>query len=215
MRIDVRGEPFELLPERGLFWPSQRTLVLADCHLGKAETFQQQGLWLPSQSGQADLMRLSMLAKRWDPRRILFLGDLIHARSGVTPDIVARFADWIDEFGGAVSVVLGNHDTGLAKHWPPEWHGAQLCDRAEIGSFVFQHLPQKEPVGETMFHWVGHVHPTILLAKGPDRMRLPGFVIGKSQGLLPAFSSASGGCDRPVRAGERAFVIGEGRVFEV
>jgi hypothetical protein len=46
-------------------------------------------------------------------------------------------------------------------------------------------------------------------------MRLPGFVISEFQGLLPAFSSLSGGYDLQVQGSERAFVIGNDQVFPI
>lgn len=55
----------------------------------------------------------------------------------------------------------------------------------------------------------------IQLAQGPDRVRLPGFVINDAQGLLPAFSSVSGGYDVPLRPGERRFGIGDHRIYEL
>ncbi|MFO0719333.1 MAG: hypothetical protein U0319_01235 [Nitrospira sp.] len=69
MRIRIRDECVALLPERAMFWPTHSLLVVADCHLGKAETFQQQGFWLPSQSGQQDLTRLCARAQCWRTAR--------------------------------------------------------------------------------------------------------------------------------------------------
>ncbi len=215
MRLTVCGEQFELLPERALFWPSRRLLVVADCHLGKAETFQQQGFWLPSQSRQQDLSRLSALATRVGAEEVLFLGDLVHALSGVTEAVVAEFAQWLREFDGSVRIVLGNHDAGLAKRWPEEWRRAALCERVDIERFRFQHHLGGGQGEAGLFYWVGHVHPMIRLERGPDRLRLPAFVIGSFRGLLPAFSSMSGGYDVSPPAEERVFVIGEGQVYEV
>lgn len=209
----VRDESFELLPERALFWPAHGLLVVADCHLGKAETFQQQGLWLPSQSGQQDLTRLSSLTLRLGAKHVLFLGDLVHSLNGVTEPIVAEFARWLQEFKGAVQVMLGNHDAGLARRWPPQWGRADRCAQATIGQFRFQHQPVERQAEADIFYWVGHVHPMIQLAQGPDRVRLPGFVIKEYQGLLPAFSSVSGGYDVPWRPDERRFAIGGDRIY--
>ena len=58
-------------------------------------------------------------------------------------------------------------------------------------------------------------HPMISLQKGPDRVRLPGFVISGFQGLLPAFSSLSGGYDVPFSSDDHVFVAGNGRVYEI
>lgn len=215
MKITVRGECVELLPERALFWPAHSLLAVADCHLGKAETFQQQGFWLPSQSGQQDIARLSGLALRLEAKHVLFLGDLIHSLSGVTKAVVAEFAQWLQEFSGSVQVVLGNHDARLARRWPEEWQRVDRCEQVTIGPFRFQHHPVDATLETGTFYWVGHVHPMIQLVQGPDRVRFPGFVINEFQGMLPAFSSVSGGYDVPFRPTERRFAIGGDRIYEL
>ena len=215
MRILVRGEWFELLGERCLYWPSQRLLVVADCHFGKAETFQQRGLWLPSVPIQQDLDVLSTLTKRLSVRHLLFLGDLVHSLAGVTKDIVRDFATWLSGYPGRVEVVIGNHDAGLAKRWPAAWHGAKLSAGLRIGNFLFEHRPPGKSTRDPSFHWAGHVHPVMPLNCGPDRIRLPTFIISESQGLLPAFSRLAGGFDVSPSAGDRIFVVGEQEVYEV
>lgn len=215
MRIHVRGESFELMPERCLFWPSQRLLVVADCHFGKAETFQHHGLWLPSASITQDLAVLSTLTSRLSAEQLLFLGDLVHSLAGVTEDIVHDFADWMTSYPGHVQVVVGNHDAGLAKRWPAAWNGAQLSERVRIGDFLFQHQPADEPSQDGTFYWAGHVHPVMRLERGPDRIRLPAFVISKFQGLLPAFSHLAGGFEVSPSVHDRVFVVGQQDVHEV
>lgn len=215
MRIVVRGEFFELLPERCLYWPSQRLLAVADCHFGKAETFQRHGLWLPSVSLGSELDRLSALADRWSARRILFLGDLVHSWAGVTEDLVRGFTAWVSGYSGDVQVVIGNHDSGLAKRWPAAWDGIQVREQVRIGDFLFRHQPPDEPSRDPIFHWAGHVHPMMRLKKGPDRIRLPAFVISESYGLLPAFSQLAGGYDVPPADHNRIFVVERQGVYEV
>lgn len=215
MRIIIREEWFELLPERCLLWPSQRLLVVADCHFGKAETFQQQGLCLPSAPIQRDLAVLSALTKRFSVQHLLFLGDLVHALAGVTEDIIRDFATWLTAYPGHVQVVIGNHDAGLATRWPAAWNGAQLSKRVRVGDFLFQHQPTDEPSQDRTFYWAGHVHPMMRLERGPDRIRLPAFVISEFQGLLPAFSQLAGGFDVSPSSRRRIFVVSEQGVYEV
>ena len=215
MQIVVRGELFELLCERCLYWPSHRLLVVADCHFGKAETFQQHGLWLPSAPIQQDLVVLSTLTKRLSVKHLLFLGDLVHSLAGVTEDIVRNFATWLSGYPGRVEVMIGNHDTGLAKRWPTAWNDVKLSDCLRIGDFIFQHQPPDRPSHEGTFHWTGHVHPVMSLDRGPDRVRLPAFIISDSLGLLPAFSQLAGGFEVSPSAHDRVFVVGKHNVYEV
>ena len=215
MRIVVRQEDFELLPDRCLYWPSQELLVVADIHMGKAETFQQQGLWLPDGARARDLSTLRQIIAERPVRHVIFLGDLVHSAAGATDELIEDFAQWMRDFGETVWVVLGNHDVGLAKRWPAAWGQATLCSHVAIGRFIFQHEPIATPVSDEIFYWVGHVHPTISLQKGPDRMRLPGFVISAFQGLLPAFTSLGGGYDVPYSPSDRVFVVSGGRVYPI
>jgi metallophosphoesterase superfamily enzyme len=57
-----------LLPERAAWLPQARTLLVADLHLGKAETFQAHGIPLPSDGDAGTLNLLLELAARWRPR---------------------------------------------------------------------------------------------------------------------------------------------------
>ena len=77
------GQPLQLLAERALWDPSERQLLLADLHLGKAESFQASGIPLPSDGDLGNLNRLLELAARWQPKRLVVLGDLIHSRLGL------------------------------------------------------------------------------------------------------------------------------------
>lgn len=215
MRIILREELFELLPERCLFWPSQRLLVVADCHFGKAETFQRHGLWLPSAPLRQDLAVLSAVTKQLSIERILFLGDLVHSLSGVTEDIIHDFATWLTAYPGHVQVVVGNHDAALAKRWPAAWNSATLGERVRVGDFIFQHQPSDESSRNRTFYWAGHVHPMMRLEHGPDRIRLPAFVISESQGILPAFSQLAGGFDVPPSSRKRIFVVRGQEIYEV
>ena len=47
MNLQLKNEIFMLHPEKVLIWPKHDLVVIADIHLGKAETFLQSGLWLP------------------------------------------------------------------------------------------------------------------------------------------------------------------------
>lgn len=48
--IQCAGEAVWLLPERALWWPAQRMLMVADAHFGKAATFRARGVPVPAGS---------------------------------------------------------------------------------------------------------------------------------------------------------------------
>jgi len=80
-----RGHRLDLLAERAVWDPEQRTLLVADLHLGKAEVFQAHGVALPSDGDGASLNALLELSHRFHPAQVVVLGDLIHGRVGLTP----------------------------------------------------------------------------------------------------------------------------------
>ena len=68
-----------LLPERAAWDPQRRALLVADLHLGKAESFQAQGIPLPS-DGDREPQSSSRALLQPCPEQVLVLGDLIHSR---------------------------------------------------------------------------------------------------------------------------------------
>ncbi|TXD50975.1 DEAD/DEAH box helicase, partial [Ralstonia sp. TCR112] len=50
LAIQCAGETVWLLPERALWWPVQRMLMVADAHFGKAATFRARGVPVPAGS---------------------------------------------------------------------------------------------------------------------------------------------------------------------
>ena len=215
-QIQIRGETFELLPERALHWPKRHLLVIADLHLGKAETFQSYGLPLPTGANAEDLDRITALIEKHEARHVLFLGDLVHAVTGVTGEVVDLFAKWIAGFRGEITVALGNHDIGLSKKWPEAWRRAELVYSWSADGIVFQHEPPTaEELAGGEFFWIGHIHPMVVLRGGPDRMRLPCFAITGEQGWLPAFSSLAGGHNLKFARGQRLYAIGGEKIVEI
>ncbi|GEN06109.1 putative phosphoesterase [Myxococcus fulvus] len=211
-QVRVGGTPLELLPERALFWPEARTLAVADLHWGKTESFQRHGIPLPLGVLDEDLARLSSALSATEARRLLVLGDLVHAREGLTPTLVQRLAAW-REFHADVTMVLirGNHD--LRAGPPPDaWRLDVHESHLDEGPFRFAHHPTPET---GRYVWAGHLHPTVRLSAGRDRLRLPCFHLGRDVGVLPAFSAFTGGFDMPRRPGERVFALAGPSVVEV
>src|SRR5438874_327785 len=88
--LGVGGETLRLLPERAVYWPRLRTLIAADLHWGKEETFRASAIPIPAGPIQADLARLSTVLTRAGATRLLILGDLWHARAGMADTLFAE-----------------------------------------------------------------------------------------------------------------------------
>jgi DNA ligase-associated metallophosphoesterase len=184
-----------LLPGRAAFLPASGTLLVADLHLGKAATFRRAGIPVPEGSAQADLARLESLVRDTAARRLLILGDLLHARSGCTEAVCAEFAATRRRITAAeVVLVIGNHDRGLGR--VPATLGLDACvPHLAEPPFHFVHEPAVPlQADHAAFTVAGHLHPTVSIrSPGGDRIADRGFVAEASTLVLPAFGSFTGG----------------------
>ena len=110
--LDWHGHRLELLPQRAVWDPAQKLLLLADVHLGKAEAFQASGIALPSDGDADNLNRVIELAHRLAPARVIVLGDLTHSRFGLTAELRTLLAALPELLGCPLQLVEGNHDAG-------------------------------------------------------------------------------------------------------
>jgi len=209
IQLTVCNEDVVLLPTRAVAWPAQKTLLVADLHWGKTETFRAHGIALPDGCFESDLQRLSATLNATNSQRLIILGDLVHHHMGITKNVLARIAQWRREFTGEIRLIRGNHDRQPVA---PAWNMFEHNHHWSEGPFTFGHVP--EPVKGT-FLWAGHLHPTVVLRGAGDRLRLPCFHLGRHVGILPAFSEFSGGYNVRKGANERIFAIADQNVIEL
>src|SRR5438034_4796028 len=119
--IIFANQSLELLPDRAVFWPARQTLLLADVHLGKAAAFRTLGVPVPESTAK-DLSRITRLIEQTQARRIIILGDLIHAKAGRQPEVIDAIARWRELHSKTqILLVRGNHDRASGKI-PIEWN---------------------------------------------------------------------------------------------
>ncbi len=216
--IDVQwgGEEWAALGERALWWPRRRTLCIADLHLGKAAAFRNAGVPVPEMTTGADLARLTALVNRWVPQRLVIIGDMLHAKAGMSPSVVESFAEWrTAHWDLDVCLIRGNHDQSAGDP-PREWHvrvrDGSYADEAD-GRVRFCHNPA-EAVGDSGSTLCGHLHPAVLLSGASRDMRAACFWLQERIGVLPAFGSFTGSrVVRPAR-GDRVLVVHGGQIAE-
>jgi len=202
LTITWQDQSWTLLGERALWWDRERTLILSDLHLGKAEDFQAAGIPVPSTVHDDDFERLEALLRKWSPRHVMVLGDLIHSARREYPELVARFTELRHAIRGVRwTLALGNHDV-RGTEYLKTWGFDEIVTEVDHGGLLFAHDELRDRTGV-----VGHVHPVVKLKVGPDRMRLPCFVVGKTRLLLPSFGAFTGGYEITPGRGERIFVI--------
>lgn len=206
LTITVRGEEITLLPQRAAYWPRQRTLVIADLHWGKSETFAASGVPLPLGSSEAELTRLGTLIGATGAERVLVLGDLIHAARGVTEALSQLVARFRLDHPVRLQLVTGNHDMARL---PAAWNIERVGPCLDEGPFRFRHAPDEQ---NERFVWAGHLHPTVRLEGGGDLLRLPCFRVSRACLVLPAFSDFTNGIVMQREPGVARYAIADDHV---
>jgi DNA ligase-associated metallophosphoesterase len=208
----VGGERVVLYAERALSWPRQRTLFVADVHLGKGAAFRAGGVPIPRGSTATDLARLTRLVAASDATRLVVLGDFLHAKAGRVAALAQAFVAWRAQHA-ALDVVLvrGNHDA-RAGDPPREWHIVTVDEPHPLPPFLACHRVDAPPTGYAL---CGHVHPGMRIDAAGESARLPCFVLGARRAILPAFGRFTGLADIIPLAGERIVAIAGRALFEL
>lgn len=210
--IQLAGEHVELLADRALFWPRERTLFIADPHFGKGGAFRKLGLAVPDDT-RPELARLTRLLSDTAAARLVILGDFLHARPGVTPRLLDLLGEWrADHAGVEMILVRGNHDRRAGD--PPESLDIEcVAEPWSLGPWACCHEPQEFAGRHTL---AGHVHPGYALrGRGSSGVRSPCFWLRPACAVLPAFGAFTG-LEVVVRSPEyRIVMVGENRLFEI
>lgn len=211
--IVVKGEDIHLLPERALWWPARRILLIADIHFGKAATFRALGQPIPAGTTAGNLTRLDRLLQALPAQRLIFLGDFLHGREARTLGLFNHLLQWRQAWPRlCCQLVRGNHDRRAGD--PPGELAMEVIDEPLTeGPFALCHEPQAL---EDRYVMAGHVHPaTVLRGRGKERLSLPCFCFGKRIALLPAFGEFTGTWPVEALPGQRIYAVGDGHVWSV
>lgn len=214
--IDVAGEDLLLLPERAIYWPRERTLLIADPHFGKAQTFRAAGIAAPERSHSVDLEVLAHLIETTGAESLIVLGDLLHSRSGVRDSVIDALRSWRERHNSlAVTLIRGNHDRSSGD--PPAQLGIRCVAPGEqLGPFELVHEP--EEASGSGYALCGHLHPGLQLGGtgGLGRKtgaKFPAFIVGADCAILPAFGRFTGLASVRPAEGDRLAIIADGEVI--
>ncbi len=209
VRFRVAGDEgvLWLLPQRAVWWPAERTVFVADVHLGKAAAFRAAGVPVPGGTTGDNLQRLSTTLQVTGAHRLVVLGDWLHARAALTPAVRQALQAWRAAHAALECVLVrGNHDAHAGDP-PAELDFRVVEEPWPLGPWVCRHAPPAAsvpdhggvPSAPRRLALCGHVHPVAAL-RGParERLRLPCYVLTPSALCLPAFGSFTGG--HPVMA---------------
>lgn len=189
-----------------MFWVQERMLIVADIHLGKVGHFRKAGIAIPKSMEQDDLAELSDLIDRYNPERILFLGDLFHSDLNRDWD---WFVMWRSLFKHiTMTLILGNHDILNQKLYSDL--NFETLKHLDLGPFRFTHEPLNKAELASLQKYIisGHIHPGVILeGAARQKLTLPCFYFSKQQAILPAFGKFTGKMKMKNRVGDHVFAI--------
>ena len=184
--IVVCGRAFIADSSGALYWPDEQTLIVADLHLEKGSSAARRGTMLPPYDTHATLMKLAEAIDRYDPARVVALGDSLHdggaaARNGA--DNLAAIS--IMQENREFLWIAGNHDPVI-----PKLLGGRPAPELVIGGLHLRHEPFAGPATHEIS---AHLHPAARLATHGTAIRRPCFVSNGRRLVMPAFGAFTGG----------------------
>ena len=180
----------------GALWiPETSTAVIADLHLGYSWAQRRRGELGPLADCRTREKVLA-LRDRLQPKRIVFLGDVVHAPRPCAPERA-----WIEDIlnqlasGAQLIAVRGNHDRRFAS----EFRHLAFQDVLtwSDGSVTAAHGDRMDfawPENHTLI--LGHLHPALAIRDSSGAgHKMPVFLGNRHCLVLPAFSPFARGCD--------------------
>ncbi len=210
---EVAGQALQLLPQRVAYVPAHRSLLVADAHFGKAQSFRRLGVPVPAGTTQDNLRRLDNALRVTGAEQVVFLGDLLHSVHAQASGALQALAAWRHQHAQLHCVLVrGNHDARAGD--PPPNLEIKLSDEPWfMGTWALCHHPR---VAAGHYVLSGHLHPGLsLAATGRSRLRLPCFWFGRDRGVLPAFGDFTGLHQIRPAPQDQVFVVADDHVLPV
>lgn len=213
-QILINGETLTPDPLGALYWAREATLIVSDLHFEKGSSFATRGVMLPPYDTRTTLMRLAALIRKYQPRRVVSLGDAFHdgeaeARmddeDASTLEALMHAAEWL--------WILGNHDPA-----PPARFAAPCEEALRTGALTFTHEPTP---GAAPGEIAGHLHPCARVVIEGRSLRRRCFAVGDERLVMPAMGAYAGGLNildpafAPLFAAPAAWVMGAEGVYPV
>ncbi|NJL38338.1 MAG: ligase-associated DNA damage response endonuclease PdeM [Leptolyngbyaceae cyanobacterium RM2_2_4] len=205
--IDVLGMRLQLLAEKAVYLEDKQTLLVADIHLGKSETFQSLGIPIPNRVNQTTLDRLEQLCLKVKPQKLFVLGDLFHSKYALVDEVLEGWSQFQAAVDAEVVLIVGNHDRPLIQVLKNT--SIQCSTHAiEADNLLLSHEPSPQ---QGFLNICGHIHPCVHLKEKLDQLRLPCFYLDRTQNLLvlPSFGEFTGAYEVSLERNSAAYVIAD------
>ncbi|MES2546285.1 MAG: ligase-associated DNA damage response endonuclease PdeM [Pseudomonadota bacterium] len=189
--LTINKQEFIVLADKALYWPQQKSLLIADAHFGKAAAYRALGQPVPQGTTSRNLQRLDALLKQHAVEKIIFLGDFLHAPKSHAFSTLSALRSWRLENAHIQCILIrGNHDL-RAGDPPADLDFNVVTEPYLVDGFALQHIPKPHATHHVI---AGHVHPVYrLLGKGRQSIKLPCCYHTPDLTLLPSFGEFTGG----------------------
>jgi hypothetical protein len=184
--ITVCGKHFVADMTGAVYWPGERTLIVADLHLEKASSFAARGSMLPPYDTRETLLKLAQVIDRYEPSTVVALGDSVHdvsAANRISNDDI-RVLHMLQEDRRWIWMT-GNHDPQLAARL-----GGEVMPELSLEGVTLRHEPR---AGRVTHEIAGHLHPAAKLSMYGHTLRRPCFISNGRRLVVPAFGAFTGG----------------------
>ena len=197
--LTLCGKPLVGDSSGAVFWPAQKTLLVADLHLEKGAAFAALGMLLPPYDTRTTLQRLEKVIDAVKPGRVVALGDSFHRSESA-----ARLAS--EDLAFLIRLqkdrewywICGNHDP----HLPPSI-GGTICTTLTICGVTLRHEPSQTATEREI---AGHLHPVARIARRGAVIRRRCFATDGNRLVMPAFGAYAGGLNVLDRAFAELFL---------
>jgi uncharacterized protein len=225
--LSIEDHTLRLMACGAALWVETQTLLVADLHLGKESTMQRNAIHAPIGASQATLQKLQDCLETTSAKRVIILGDLVHAKCSLSPSQSKMLKAMLDDHVSSEWILVeGNHDRGSRKQLL-DYSLRCVGDVFSEGPFEFIHDPQLDSnvtltndaserasklLAGSKFTIAGHLHPAIRMRDNREKIRC--FYQTPQVLVLPAFGSFTGTKAMPYVKGDAAYLIDQSRIFK-
>jgi len=181
--LEFAGRDFLALLSGALYWPAERTLLVADLHLEKMSSFAPSRQLLPPYDTGATLARLATDLAFTGAERVVALGDSFHRDDGPSSLIDRDRLVLAGLISGRKWVwIAGNHDPA------PHGLGGDCVTDLQLGGLTLCHAP----VAGRRPEIAGHLHPAARVMLNGRSTRRSCFAWDETRLILPAYGVSAG-----------------------
>ncbi|MBN2566580.1 metallophosphoesterase [Candidatus Woesearchaeota archaeon] len=186
----------------GAWVPRERTLVIADIHIGIEEHLAGTGVLVPATHFGEVRRQLERLIADLAPAVVVIAGDIKHEFGTISDQEWRDTLRLIDLVAPRARLVLvrGNHDTVLGPI--AGRRGVEVTDSYRVGSTLILHgdtVPSEEMLRGAAAVIIGHEHPALTVSDGIKAETYKCFLVGswrrRTLVVLPSFNPLVEGTD--------------------